>query len=494
MSTIRLLLYVACGPAVLLAGALGGCPNAGSGDGGAGPGPAGTPSDTGGAPNSPDESNAPTANGGNSTGSLMLSGRINPAQAAKHYPRLQGTEGEYPYTLVATSDQTGEVYRADTDPSGEFSIDIPDSEAGNSLVVAVVAPDGHALGPILVDQTAGDGVTGVAMDQPADLGTVSVPDDPSQQPISAGSDGNAAELADPGVYTRLNESGAPLGVDSVGKDQDAVIDASQLSGAADQDHDGLVDGFDADSTRSGVVDDLKPDAEIGAGPADCYANFFMGLHVEPEYAQTYYAGTPDEVAARLKVDTRIHLGVGTNNLATRQITAARLLETPGPAYLPTAVYAGPDGPDTRTLREDGYVLENEGTHPGAPGHGPSWGVHLIPLEVMQAGDIFTIEMTFDTGEVGQYSRMINYVFKSIPRLVRAGAAGSLHDFDVTDPAMNGTPEHPILFDGTQDLVLVFNPPKDETGAYITGMDYHIEVFFVGSGPGAGQLSLDFAAT
>jgi len=196
----------------------------------------------------------------------------------------------------------------------------------------------------------------------------------------------------------------------------------------------------------------------------------------------------------LKVDTRIHLGVGTNNLATRQITAARLLETPGPAYLPTAVYAGPDGPDTRTLREDGYVLENEGTHPGAPGHGPSWGVHLIPLEVMQAGDIFTIEMTLDTGEVGQYSRMINYVFKSIPRLVRAGAAGSLHDFDVTDPAMNGTPEHPILFDGTQDLVLVFNPPKDETGAYITGMDYHIEVFFVGSGPGAGQLSLDFAAT
>ena len=52
----------------------------------------------------------------------------------------------------------------------------------------------------------------------------------------------------------------------------------------------------------------------------------------------------------------------------------------------------------------------------------------------------------------------------------------------------------MIYEPMSGQIVVFNPPKDETGAYITGMDYHIEVFFVGSGPGAGQLSLDFAAT
>ena len=92
-------------------------------------------------------------------GAASLVGQLAPGQAAKRRPRMQ--EATYPYTLVAQSDETGELFRAETDSEGEFSIDIPNSEAGNSFVVTVLAPDGRAVGPIVFDDEGGEGVTGI---------------------------------------------------------------------------------------------------------------------------------------------------------------------------------------------------------------------------------------------------------------------------------------------------------------------------------------------
>ena len=119
-----------------------------------------------------------------------------------------------------------------------------------------------------------------------------------------------------------------------------------------------------------------------------------------------------------------------------------------------------------------------------------------PNEEMQAGDTFTVLVTYDDGTSEFYTRMINYVFKNIPTLVEYGPAGdALTAFDITDATVNGTMEHPILFDGTQDLELVFNPPVDETGAYLTDLWYDFAVFFEDA-EGGDQLNndIDVAAT
>ncbi|WP_320046878.1 hypothetical protein [uncultured Ilyobacter sp.] len=87
---------------------------------------------------------------------------------------------------------------------------------------------------------------------------------------------------------------------------------------------------------------------------------------------------------------------------------------------------------------------------------------------MNTGDTFTVEVSFDDGTTGVYSRMINYVFKSIPKLINWGPPGSL-------AAFNGPAE--IVFDGTQDLVLEWAPPVDDFGMLMTGWPYRLELFY-----------------
>ena len=73
--------------------------------------------------------------------------------------------------------------------------------------------------------------------------------------------------------------------------------------------------------------------------------------------------------------------------------------------------------------------------------------------------------------------MINYIFKNIPKLIKYGSTGSLTNFDVTDAGVNGTNQHPIPFDGSKDLVLVYQPPPDENGDYLTELYNTFAIFY-----------------
>ena len=170
--------------------------------------------------------------------------------------------------------------------------------------------------------------------------------------------------------------------------------------------------------------------------------------------------------------------------ATRAITAAHLLETPGPAYLPTATLLGGGGP-AALWKDAGYAFTEKTDR---------FDAFVVPHAVMDAGDTFTLEVTFDDGSSVQVSRMINYVFKNIPALVQYGSSAVVKSFDITDPSANGTPEAPLTFDGTRDLLLTFRPPPDETGTPITGTGYTFGVFFNGTDGGQLNSDVDVAAT
>jgi len=64
--------------------------------------------------------------------------------------------------------------------------------------------------------------------------------------------------------------------------------------------------------------------------------------------------------------------------------------------------------------------------------------------------------------------MINYVFKSIPKLINVGPPGALAAFN--GPGV-------IVFDGTQDLAFEWAPPVDDFGNLMVGIGYQFEVFY-----------------
>jgi len=373
--------------------------------------------------------------------------------------------------VVAQSNATGAIYRGTTDASGDFQVDIPDAEAGNTFMITVLGPDGRAVGPVLFGVAESGGLTGLELDGEVSLGTITLPDDPTAEAIEPGSDSDELDgLVDSELAARLDTNGVPVGLASHGKGDAADADGMPEDQVVDGDEDGLIDMLDADDDGDGTVDDFEGDGEVDGAPSDVHVNFFMNLKIGSEQAQTYYAGTQAEIAAALAVDTIITLECVSEPSAARTITAVHALETPGPTYLPDA---------DKMLEEDSPLAfsrwaELEYAFDETEDR---FQAFVRPNAVMDAGDTFTVEVSFDDGTTEQYSRMINYVFKNIPKLVQYGTAGALVDFNVTNPGINGGPEQPIPFDGTQDLVLVFNPPVDETGTYLRGLDYTFQIFY-----------------
>jgi hypothetical protein len=278
------------------------------------------------------------------------------------------------------------------------------------------------------------------------------------------------------MSARLNEDGVPVGLASHGKGDAAQTDGAESGQTADADQDGLIDVFDADDDGDGVVDDFDGEGDAGGIPGDIIVNFFMNLKIGSEQASPYYGGDATALDAALATDTIITFEVMTEPVATRAITGARLLETPAPSYLPDAhKMSDSEGALAFALWADSNYAFDEASD--------RFEAFVRPNAVMDAGDTFSVEVTFDDGTSEQYSRMINYVFKNIPKLVQYGAAGALTDFEIGEAGTNGSPHQPVCFDGTQDLVLVFNPPPDETGSYLTDLDYTFEVFYYATADG-----------
>jgi hypothetical protein len=415
------------------------------------------------------------------TGTTLTGWILSPG-ATKFAPRAQ--EQEDRYTVIAQSKETGTTYRAETDGDGQFALELSEDQEGNSFMVTILGPDGRAVGPVLFGESDGEGLTGLAPEGETSLGTIELPEDPTTTPIEPGPDGDAADFVDPSLTARLDDNGVPVGLASHGKGQDAQREDGGVQQAVDGDQDGLIDVFDADDDGDGVVDDFDGNGDVGGIPDDLIVNFFMNLKIGAENASAYYEGTESELEAALGVGTGITFEVMTGPGAVRTITGAHLLKSPAPSYLPDADMMT-DG-QVELWTDSGYAFSDSDDR---------FEAFVRPNAVMDAGDTFTVEVEFDDDTTGQYSRMINYVFKNIPKLVQYGSPGALQNFDISNPGENGTPNQPIHFDGTQDLVLVFNPPPDETGAYLTALDYSFQLFYHATDDGS-QLNgeIDVEAT
>lgn len=417
----------------------------------------------------------PTGTGG----SAVLSGQIKAPGSAKLKAQGLDRAADQGYMVVAQNNDTGAIYRGVTDAAGAFELSIPEGGAG-SFVVTIIGPDGRAEGPVVLGQNGAQGVTGLALQGGVSLGTMNLPDNPEATPIVPGGDANVGDKLVPEVVARLNDAGAPVGLATHGKGAAAMGAAGS---GADADKDGLVDIVDADDDGDGIVDDFDTGGGGTGAPPDVRVNFFMNLKIQAEEAQTYYAGTQAQRDAARATNTIITFEAMTEPSATRTITGVRVLDTPAPTYLPSSTKMA--GQSWVLWSDSGYAFDAASDR---------FNVWVRPNAVMDAGDTFTAEITFGDGSTEQYSRMLNYVFKNIPKLLQYGSAGALTNFDVADPVVNGSPGKPIPFNGAQDLVLVFNPPLDETGAYMTGLAYSFQMFYQGATGNQLNGDIDGAAT
>lgn len=425
--------------------------------------------------------NSATENGNdNSAGSgeddnpaVTLSGQIAAPESAKRRARAENSEPIY--VVVAQSAETKELYRGTTDGDGKFEIEIPDEEVGNPFTVTILDQNGKPQGPVQFASGESEATTGIAIDADAKLGTIALPEEPGAAPIVPGEDANTQDKVDSGIKARLGDNGAPVGVGSLGKGADAEGGASDdPKQSLDRDKDGLPDFADADNDGDGIVDDFDSDGTDAApDTGGVMLNFFMNLKIAAEDADTYYSGSADEISTALQTDTVITLEVLQPGSGLPQITGVHAVETPGPSWMPTATIL-----NTSDLwSAAGYEFE---------GAGDRFQKFVVPNALITAGETITVEITFDDSSTRVLSRMINYVFKNIPKLERFGpSADSLAEFDNSQP---------ILFDGAQDLVLEFRPPPDETGALLTALDYQFEFFYEAASDQSQVQNIDNDAT
>jgi hypothetical protein len=445
-----------------------------------------TDSDTGGDSTGGGGTDNSDANGGDGSGgddtnngsgnfsnpdTFSFTGKISPSAAAKRRVRQQNA-GDPTYIVVAQSAATYETYKATTDADGTFQLDLPPSEQGNLFTVTILNEAGRAEGPIVFGEDGNNGKTGIDLASGVTLGEIALPDNPGDGPITPGADFDADDQVASDVLARLDANGAPVGSASLGKGDAADGSASNSARQIlDKDKDGLPDFVDADNDGNGIADDFDNNASDVRPNDGVRLNFFTNLKIAADRMNIYYNGTDADREAALETDTVITFEVATEPGAAKQIQSVRLLDSPAPTYLPDATLL-----NSATLwSSGGYAINTLGN---------SFQAFITPHAVLNAGDSFTVEVTFDDNSTRQYTKMINYVFTNIPRLISAGAGASQTPF---------TGQQPFDFDGTQDLTFVFQPPKDENGDYIPGLDWRFEFFFLDSG-GAQIQNIDGAAT
>ena len=394
-----------------------------------------------------------------SGGKRTLSGAIIAPESAKWAPRAQAVEATF--GVIVQSAETGKTYAGQTDDNGDFSIEIPDDETGDTFAVTVLTPEGQPAGPVIFGQAGSQGFTGLDLSESKDLGTVMFPQDNTATPILPGDDSDVTEDdVDGELVARLDDNGVPVGVSTFGRGDDALADGGS-NAVVDRDRDGMIDLFDADDDGDGTVDDFDDDAVLNPGEADgVNVNFFMNLKIDDVQATAYFSGDTAGIETSLKTDTVITFEVSAQASLGKNITAARIIAPPAPApsYLPIMTLAT-TSPSTLWSTAS-YALRPDGTN-----HFQEW---VVPNDFMNTGDTFTVEISYDDGTVGVYSRMINYVFKSIPKLINVGPPGAL-------VAFNGPAE--IEFDGTQDLAFEWAPPVDDFGHLMVAIPYRFEVFY-----------------
>lgn len=367
------------------------------------------------------------------------------------------------FTVLATANETGESFYGQTGTNGGFTVSIPESKTNNTFTLTILSPVGHAVGPILLGTNSTGGFTGLSIGSNSDIGDIDVPSVPGSNGIFALNPSTVGVVSNTKV--NLSATGAPTGLESLGKGTNSLgsLNAS-TNQAQDKDQDGLVDALDADDDGNGVIDDFESNTELvkkSGLPAGYQVFIVQVLALQPHQLTNYYNGSAADVSNALARDMRLELWVyvpAQSGVNDSGVSSVKILENPGPTYIKGLSAMSYDLPyQPQEFQNNGRPLFKGG------------GTYNTMLN---AGDSFTFQVNYADGTKKTFTRMLNYVFKSALRLLQTGSSNNMTNFALFNKynQYNGGPSTPVLFDGTNDLYLTFNPPKDEEGKWLTNIN------------------------
>jgi len=84
-----------------------------------------------------------TDNTGDTAAARTLTGTINASDSAKRTPPCQDQDTEQHYSVIVQSTESQQAYTGETDASGNFQVDIPETETGDTFMVTIMMPDGQ---------------------------------------------------------------------------------------------------------------------------------------------------------------------------------------------------------------------------------------------------------------------------------------------------------------------------------------------------------------
>lgn len=412
------------------------------------------------------------------------------------------------FLVIGTDAVSGKTYTGETGIGGAFTICVP---TGKALVYAVVDDAGRAAGVFRAQLPAGtprDGgpetvPTGIIADEALALGTLTVPNLPGGIEVGPAVEFDTTVVAkiDP-----LSENLLGFTADAeFGKGEGLVVEGvfDPFGGKADIDGDGLPNVVDADDDGDGIPDDWDetPYGEVAPEPLSFEYSLGFLLDIrENSGIRSYYSPDPAVVEDALRRDMRLDFRLRfTNPSDFAKVRSVKLFLPSSPVYAKDldAVEFAPD-PDRSGMRKvltfadgstfdpgvnamavwssltddysgDGYNIPLHHTDPNT--FSISVKIPVVDENLFEVGDVFTVEVIDDVGNVTYHSQMLNYVYSNVTHFVAidvndtATAPEDLIGFTDLDFSVNDPNE--VGYEETDTHVhFLFIPPKDESGAYI----------------------------
>lgn len=359
------------------------------------------------------------------------------------------------YTVVAINNSSNKTYRATTDSDGAFSLDVP---TGSTYLVSLIN-SGSYEGPIVFSGTGNEVTTGIAPVVDTNLGEITL--DETNGYARPATDATATDAA----ATAVASSSVPAGAGHCGKIQQTGITNRSDS---DKDKDGIPNIFDCDEDNDNVRNGIASTPSSATVVSDYIETVYMSSNIWKEHGSATTGSTQAEIAAN---EMALRLHVEAVEGYEDHIASVQCIDVPAAiASVATIRWAEslgePDGyPTEHSLWSDAdYNLYKTTDTEQFPDE--QWIVSIKPVGVMNAGDTFTIRVTYTDSTYEDFFIIMPYVMTDWAKIQTYDGTELTSDVGKKTDGAQAT--------ATDDLLtIVFAKPLDEDGNVLEGITYAV---------------------
>jgi len=353
------------------------------------------------------------------------------------------------YDVVAIDNSSGQTYNAETDSSGNFSINVPE---GSSYEISLVDGNANYFGPVVMmgDSSSPEVVMGITPTTDTSLGQI-VLDSSKSMAKPATEPTSIIDSSDTAVAT----NGVPKGANSNGKDE---LTGITTRNGSDIDKDGIPNIFDADEDNDGIRNGIASTPVAATISSNTVEAVFITSNIWADHGTT--SSAEDIIQMRIQVAPKS--GMLNAIVSAEVIGVPTSIANVAIIWDASSLGAPTNYPAENTLWSSvNYKLYKTTTLSNN-----LWTVLLIPKAIMNVGDVFTIRVHYGPGNYQDFFINTAYVMTDWSKISTYNG--------ITMPTTQGVKSDPVIFN-SNSLQIVFSKPLDEDGNVLSGLTYSVTV-------------------